>query len=179
MEKKSINYLALSVLGGFILLWIAANSGIGFQDLKQVDKSTIGVLAFVCMMILIVVGVPIGFAMLMTSAVGFFIVGRSNFAESQFSLTFVDQGTAFVFVAVPLYFLMGQIVQRTNIAYDLYECVYRWFGRLPGGLAISSVIACGGFGAVSGGSVTVVATMGHIFIPSICKYNYDDALSIM
>jgi len=177
MEKKSINYLALSVLGGFILLWIAANSGIGFQDLKQVDKSTIGVLAFVCMMVLIVVGVPIGFAMLMTSAVGFFIVGRSNFAESQFSLTFVDQGTAFVFVAVPLYFFMGQIVQRTNIAYDLYECVYRWFGRLPGGLAISSVIACGGFGAVSGGSVTAVATMGPMCIPAMRKYNYDDALA--
>ena len=103
-------------------------------------------------------GVPIGFAMLATAVAGFFIVGRSNFAETQFSITFIEQGTSFVFVAVPLYFMMGQIVQRTNIAADLYECVYRWLGRLPGGLAISSVVACGGFGAVSGGSVTAVAT---------------------
>ena len=116
------------------------------------DPTTVGLLAFVGMMVLIVVGVPIGFAMLATASVGFFIVGRPNFAETQLSLTFIEQGTSFVFVAVPLYFLMGQLVQRTNIATDLYECIYRWLGRLPGGLAISSVVACAGFGAGSGGS---------------------------
>jgi tripartite ATP-independent transporter DctM subunit len=72
---------------------------------------------------------------------------------------------------------MGQLVQRTNIAYDLYECIYRWLGRLPGGLAISSVVACAGFGAVSGGSVTAVATMGPMCIPAMRRYNYDDALA--
>jgi tripartite ATP-independent transporter DctM subunit len=78
---------------------------------------------------------------------------------------------------VPLYFMMGQLVQRTNIAYDLYEAVYRWLGRLPGGLAISSVVACAGFGAVSGGSVTAVATMAPMCIPAMRRYNYDDALA--
>ena len=141
------------------------------------DPSTVGLLAFVGMMILIVMGVPIGFAMLTTAVVGFFIVGRPNFAETQLSITFFDQGTSFVFVAVPLYFMMGQLVQRTNIAYDLYEAVYRWLGRLPGGLAISSVVACAGFGAVSGGSVTAVATMAPMCIPAMRRYNYDDALA--
>ena len=122
------------------------------------DPSVVGLLAFGGMMVLIVVGVPIGFAMLTTAVIGFFIVGRPTFAETQLSITFFDQGTSFVFVAVPLYFMMGQLVQRTNIAFDLYEAVYRWLGRLPGGLAISSVVACAGFGAVSGGSVTAVAT---------------------
>ncbi len=177
MNAKSINMVALGVLIAFAALFVAANSGIGFENLKQVDKGLIGILSFVAMLGLIVVGVPIGFAMLMTASVGYFIVGRSNFAESQLSLTFADQGTAFVFVAVPLYFLMGQIVQRTNIAFDLYECIYRWLGRLPGGLAISSVVACGGFGAVSGGSVTAVATMGPMCIPAMRRYNYDDALA--
>ena len=102
------------------------------------DPSTVGLLAFVGMMILIVMGVPIGFAMITTSVVGYMSIAPSNFAETQLSITFFDQGTSFVFVAVPLYFMMGQLVQRTNIAYDLYEAVYRWLGRLPGGLAISS-----------------------------------------
>jgi C4-dicarboxylate transporter, DctM subunit len=141
------------------------------------DPTTVGLLAFVGMMVLIVVGVPIGFAMLATASAGFFIVGRPNFAETQLSLTFIDQGTSFVFVAVPLYFLMGQLVQRTNIATDLYECIYRWLGRLPGGLAISSVVACAGFGAVSGGSVTAVATMAPMCIPAMRRYRYDDALA--
>jgi C4-dicarboxylate transporter DctM subunit len=141
------------------------------------DPSIIGLLGFAGMMVLIVMGVPIGFAMLTTAAVGFFAVGESNFAETQLSITFFDQGTSFVFVAVPLYFMMGQLVQRTNIAFDLYECVYRWLGRLPGGLAISSVVACAGFGAVSGGSVTAVATMAPMCIPAMRRYNYDDALA--
>ncbi|MFT5180259.1 MAG: C4-dicarboxylate transporter DctM subunit [Alphaproteobacteria bacterium] len=141
------------------------------------DPSIVGLLGFAGMMVLIVMGVPIGFAMLTTAAVGFFAVGESNFAETQLSITFFDQGTSFVFVAVPLYFMMGQLVQRTNIAFDLYECVYRWLGRLPGGLAISSVVACAGFGAVSGGSVTAVATMGPMCIPAMRRYNYDDALA--
>ena len=141
------------------------------------DPSIIGILAFAGMMMLIVMGVPIGFAMLTTAVVGYFIIGRPNFAETQLSITFFDQGTSFVFVAVPLYFMMGQLVQRTNIAYDLYECVYRWLGRLPGGLAISSVVACAGFGAVSGGSVTAVATMAPMCIPAMRRYNYDDALA--
>lgn len=141
------------------------------------DPSTVGILSFGGMMLLIVIGVPIAFSMLMTAAVGFYIVGRPGFAETQLSLTFIEQGTAFAFVAVPLYFLMGQLVQRTNIATDLYECIYRWLGRLPGGLAISSVVACAGFGAVSGGSVTAVATMGPMCIPAMRRYNYDDALA--
>ena len=141
------------------------------------DPSFVGILAFAGMMVLIVMGVPIGFAMLTTAVVGYFIIGRPNFAETQLSITFFDQGTSFVFVAVPLYFMMGQLVQRTNIAYDLYECVYRWLGRLPGGLAISSVVACAGFGAVSGGSVTAVATMAPMCIPAMRRYNYDDALA--
>jgi len=141
------------------------------------DPSLVGLLAFGGMMVLIVMGVPIGFAMLTTAVVGFFIVGENNFAETQLSITFFDQGTSFVFVAVPLYFMMGQLVQRTNIAYDLYEAVYRWLGRLPGGLAISSVVACAGFGAVSGGSVTAVATMAPMCIPAMRRYNYDDALA--
>jgi C4-dicarboxylate transporter DctM subunit len=170
----------LPAAGLFIILLVvfaALPATIGIDALKAVDPNIIGVLAFVGMLLLIVVGVPIGFAMLATAAVGFFIVGRPNFAETQLAVTFVDQGTSFVFVAVPLYFLMGQLVQRTNIAYDLYECVYRWLGRLPGGLAISSVVACGGFGAVSGGSVTAVATMGPMCIPAMRRYNYDDALA--
>ncbi len=101
------------------------------------EPNLIGLLGFVGMLGLIVLGVPIAFAMLVTACVGLFAVGGPNHAETQIAITFTDVGANFVMVAVPLYFMMGQIVQRTNIAYDLYECVYRWLGRLPGDLAIS------------------------------------------
>src|SRR3546814_7424418 len=65
----------------------------------------------------------------------------------------------------------------SRIAEDLYDCVYKWLGRMPGGLAISSVVACSGFAAVSGGSVTAVATMGPMCMPNMRRYGYDDALA--
>ncbi len=130
------------------------------------------------MMILIILGVPIAFSMLATAAGGLYIIPRPvHYAADQISSTFWDQATNFVFIAVPMYFLMGQLVYRTNIAADLYDCVYRWLGRLPGGLAITSVVACAGFGAVSGGSVTAVATMGPMCMPAMRRYNYDDSLA--
>ncbi|MBO6781897.1 MAG: TRAP transporter large permease [Alphaproteobacteria bacterium] len=177
MNAKAINLPALGLLVVLIAAGLIFNATDALGALKSLDKGAVGLVAFAAMMLLIVVGVPIGFAMLGTAVAGFFIVGRANFAETQLSITFIEQGTSFVFVAVPLYFMMGQLVQRTNIAYDLYECVYRWLGRLPGGLAISSVVACGGFGAVSGGSVTAVATMGPMCIPAMRRYNYDDSLA--
>ncbi|MEM9196877.1 MAG: TRAP transporter large permease [Pseudomonadota bacterium] len=141
------------------------------------DPITVGALAFLFLMALILIGIPIGFAMLTTASLGYMVVGRPSFAETQLSLTFVNQGQNFILVAVPLYFLMGQLVQRTNIAQDLYECVYRWLGRLPGGIAISTVVACAGFGAVSGGAVTAIATIGPMAIPAMRRYKYDDALA--
>ena len=141
------------------------------------DPQTIGLIAFSFMMLLIVIGVPIAFSMLGTAALGLFIVGGPIHAETQISLTFIEQGANFVIVAIPLYFLMGQLVFRTEIAADLYDCVYKWLGRLPGGLAITSVVACAGFGAVSGGSVTAVATMGPMCMPAMRRYGYDDGLA--
>ena len=140
-------------------------------------STAVGYLAFGGMLLLIFAGMPLAFAMLTAAAVGYYIIGHLGYAEAQLSLTFIDQGTDFAFVAVPLYFMMGQLVQRTNIGADLYECIYRWLGRLPGGLAISSVVACAGFGAVSGGSVTAIATIGPMCIPAMRRYKYDDALA--
>ena len=141
------------------------------------DPTTIGLLSFGVMMFLIILGVPIAFSMLATAAGGLYIIQGLSYATNQISSTFWDQATNFVFIAVPMYFLMGQLVYRTNIAGDLYDCVYKWLGRLPGGLAITSVVACAGFGAVSGGSVTAVATMGPMCMPAMRRYNYDDSLA--
>lgn len=135
----------------------------------MIDPQIVGLLGFGFMMVLIVAGIPIAFAMLTVSAIGMFIVGGPTHAETQLSITFVEQGTNFILIAIPLYLLMGQIVFRTNIAADLYDCIYKWLGRLPGGLAIASVFSCAGFGAVSGGSITAVATMGPMCMPAMKK----------
>ena len=142
------------------------------------DSVTLGIAAFAVMLAMIAVGIPIAFAMLGTAVGGFIILrGSVDQAMIQLGLTFTDQGMNFFLVAVPLYFLMGQLVYRTDIASDLYDAIYKWLGWLRGGLAITSVVACAGFGAVSGGSVTAVATMGPMCMPAMRRYKYDDSLA--
>jgi tripartite ATP-independent transporter DctM subunit len=136
----------------------------------------IGVIFLAGMLLLIVAGVPIAFAMLASATVGFFVIGGSLHAETQLVLNIWDRGTSFVLTAIPLYLLMGQLFFTTGLATDLYDCVYKWFGRLPGGLAITSVVAAAGFGAVSSGGSTAVATLGPMCIPAMREYRYSNRL---
>jgi tripartite ATP-independent transporter DctM subunit len=72
---------------------------------------------------------------------------------------------------------MGQLVFHTGLATDLYDGIRKWVGRVPGGMAITSVLACGAFGAVTGSSIATVATMGAIVMPEMRRYKYDARLA--
>ncbi|MGE0253642.1 MAG: TRAP transporter large permease [Alphaproteobacteria bacterium] len=141
------------------------------------DLAWLGLAFLGGMLVLIALGVPIAFSMLITGILGMLTVGTINQAQGQLILNVWDRGTSFVLTTIPLYILMGQLVYRTRIASDLYDAVYRWLGWLPGGLAITSVVACAGFGAVSGGSATAVATLGPMCMPEMRKYNYSNKLA--
>jgi tripartite ATP-independent transporter DctM subunit len=86
-------------------------------------------------------------------------------------------GTNFLLIAVPLFVFVGQLAFHTRIAADLYDCVYKWFGRLPGGIAVTATIASAAFGAVTGSSVAAVATMGAMVMPEMRRYGYDNRLA--
>ncbi|AKH98919.1 TRAP transporter, DctM subunit [Hoeflea sp. IMCC20628] len=141
------------------------------------EPLTIGLIAMAGMLLLIMLGIPISFALLAVGAIGMFIVSSSMYAETQLLLNLMEQGTNFSLLAIPLYLLMGQLVYRTGLAGDLYSGIYRWIGRLPGGLAVASILAAAGFGAVSGGSATAVATLGPMCMPEMRKFNYHGGMS--
>ena len=129
------------------------------------------------MIILIFMGVPISFALGITGVIGlFFLIGPTG-ARMQIMLVAWDNTTKFTMVAFPLFILMGQLVFQLGIANDLYVTVTRWFGHLPGGLAIASVFGCAGFGAVTGSSMASVAAMGTIVMPQLKKYHLKAQMS--
>jgi C4-dicarboxylate transporter DctM subunit len=83
-----------------------------------------------------------------------------------------SNGTAFSFVAVPLFIFMSAILLHSGIGRALYTAVAHWTGFLPGGLAVASVLACAIFAAVSGSSVATSATIGMIAIPEMERRGY-------
>ena len=78
---------------------------------------------------------------------------------------------------LPLFILMGIVAARAGFANALYQAAFAFVGHRKGGLAISSIIACGGFGAVCGSSLATVATMSNVAVPSMLRYGYSPQLA--
>lgn len=141
------------------------------------DPFTLGILALVAAVVLIALGVPLAFAIGSVAIVGniiFFDIDRS--AIQLYNSVF-GKGTDFLLASVPLFIFMGQLVAVGNIGRDLYDCVYKWFGRVPGGLAVTSVVTSAGFGAVTGVSAAAVATVATLSMPEMKRYNYNMRLA--
>jgi len=142
-----------------------------------VEVTTIGLLGVGFLILLLAMGVPIAFAMAAVGLGGIWILEGPSAAMAHVTLVSWSEGQSFVLVTIPLFVLMGQLVFYTGLASDLYSTVHKWIGRVPGGIAITSVLACGGFGAVTGSSIATVATMGSVVMPEMRRYNYDVSLA--
>ncbi len=79
----------------------------------------------------------------------------------------------FVFVAVPLFLLMGEILLRAGLSERLYRALNVWLAPLPGGLLHTNIISCGVFSAISGSSVATAATMGSVALPYFANTRYN------
>lgn len=84
----------------------------------------------------------------------------------------------FTLVAIPLFIFMAMILERSDVARDLYQMMYLWFGRVAGGLAIGTVVICAIFSAMCGISGAAVVSMGTIALPSMLSRNYDRELAL-
>jgi tripartite ATP-independent transporter DctM subunit len=137
----------------------------------------IGVIGLAVFILLMFLRVPIAFTFALVGGIGTIILvsyqaGITNFAVIPFSWA-----TAYSFSCLPMFVLMGFVVAESGMASDLYSAAYKWLGRLPGGLAIASLIACAFFSALSGTAIAAAATIGSICYPEMRKYRYDPALA--
>jgi tripartite ATP-independent transporter DctM subunit len=78
---------------------------------------------------------------------------------------------------IPLFLMMGVFSARCGLSADLFGAAQAIVGRFRGGLAIATVTACAGFGAICGSSLATVATIGRVALPEMRRAGYDDRLS--
>jgi tripartite ATP-independent transporter DctM subunit len=78
---------------------------------------------------------------------------------------------------IPLFVLMGAFIHRAELSSELYDAANAFVGHRRGGLAMGTIVACGGFAAVCGSSVATAATMSRVAMPSMRRYRYADSLS--
>ena len=125
--------------------------------------------------ILLLIGVPVGFALTGVAMLGTICSWGVGALYQIVSTTYSDS-TSFILIAIPLFILMANFLERSGLADDLYQIIYMWSGRLRGGLAIGTVIICAIFGAMSGVGSVATVTMGLIALPAMFKRGYDKSL---
>jgi tripartite ATP-independent transporter DctM subunit len=134
-------------------------------------------LLFSALILSLIVGIPISFCMGGVAAL--FILFCFN-PSSLSMITSVAYGVMdnFVLTAIPLFVLMGAILQRSGVAEDAYSALYNWIGTIKGGLAVATVLVCTIFAACTGISGAATVAMGVIALPSMLKRGYDKLISI-
>ncbi|MDW3204751.1 MAG: TRAP transporter large permease [Alphaproteobacteria bacterium] len=152
------------------------------------DPSLIGLFAFLAVLLLLAVRVPIAFALAGVAAVasfcifafrtGTFMPERAFKATTSmvFSNSF-DLIHSYDLSMIPLFVALGHIAYRSGITTDIYYAARVWLSRLPGGVAMASVVGCGGFSAITGSSVACASTMGRICTPEMLRMGYDPRLA--
>lgn len=138
---------------------------------------TIGFVGCLFLILFITAGVPLAFGIGLVAIVGnSILVGFGQTGIQIYQITF-QTTTEFVMTSIPLFIFMGQLVSEGRLGKDLYECVYKWLGRIPGGLAVTSVVSCASFGALTGISSAGISTMGPIAMREMRRYGYQEGLA--
>lgn len=135
----------------------------------------ITLIVFVTLFIFLALGVPVGFALGAVTII-FTIIFWGPKGLSNIPLVVHNQMSP-VLLAIPLFLLMANVLERSGIADALYEAIYRWTSAIPGGLAIGTVLICAVYGAMSGVSGAATVSMGIVAIPSMRKRNYSKHLA--
>ena len=117
------------------------------------------IIGLVLVMVMIALGLPIAFSM---AAIGFigltFIIG-TDASLAMIGQVFFDNGMNYTLSILPLFLLMGNFVVKAGLADELYSAANAWLRHKKGGLAMATIIACGGFSSVCGSSLATTATM--------------------
>ena len=141
------------------------------------DPVIVGVLGTLGVFLLIFLGMPIAFAMMLVGFVGLSVLASVDAALPVAASTMWHVASFYPYTVIPLFVIMGGFAGSSGITKELYAAFEKWTRRLPGGLAIATIGACGGFAAVSGSSVATAATMGTVALPEMERFKYDKRLA--
>lgn len=135
----------------------------------------VGAIAVSALLALIIVGVPIGYALGLVGAFTAIVLLDAPLVEPVSIGFHALQGTTLV--AIPLFILMSEIMIHARINQDLFSVLEAWLGRLPGGIGVVAIATFGAFAALTGSSVATAMAIGSLTIPEMIRRGYSPRLS--
>ena len=136
----------------------------------------IGIVMFVVALLMLMLGFPVAFTFAGVALVfGVWAEGMELFAFMPYRIQSIMENT--ILMAIPLFIFMGVVLQKTRLAEQLLESMAQLFGRVSGGIAISTILVGALLAASTGVVGASVVAMGLISLPCMLKYNYDKQLA--
>jgi len=138
-----------------------------------------GLVGLAAMILLAFLRLPIALSMGVVGIVGYAYMRDWNFtiAFAVAQTKIYETGRNYTLSVVPLFILMGNFVTRAGMSQELFRAAYAFIGHLKGGLAMATILACAGFGAICGSSIATAATFAKVAYPSMKRFGYKDTLA--
>ncbi|MEX0923680.1 MAG: TRAP transporter large permease [Rhodovibrionaceae bacterium] len=153
------------------------------------EPAIIGYVGLGVLLAFLLLRIPIAVAMGVVGTVGMFLIYAWRpylglVPEAGYGPTFSLLATtpynflnSYPLSAVPLFIFIGVLAYHARFTTDVYDAARLWLAKLPGGVAMASIVGCGGFSAISGSSLACAAAMGRIAIPEMLKQGYSKSLA--
>jgi TRAP-type mannitol/chloroaromatic compound transport system permease large subunit len=133
-----------------------------------VNELQIGGLILTVTLVVLFSGLPIAWG-LIAVAVGFLLLFKGPAALANVPILMMDELASFALLTIPLFVLLGAAIGSSAAGKDIYESLHRWLDRVPGGLVIANIVACGLFSAICGSSPATAAAIGKAGVPEMMK----------
>lgn len=142
------------------------------------QHTLVAITGFVAMLAMMLIRVPIGVCLGLVGIGGFAWLNGWWPALGLLVHSPIRTVTDFNFSVIPMFILMGVIVSRSGMSRELFRAAAAWLGHLPGGMAMATVFACGGFAAINGSAIATAATMTSVALPEMRRFGYSPGLSM-
>lgn len=140
------------------------------------SPNTVAVIGIVFLIVIFLLRMPVSYAMGLVGLVGFAVASSWDGALRIVAKDLWATFSSYSLSVSPMFVLMGTVAFYSGVSGRLFDAANKWLGRLPGGLALATIAACAGFGAMCGSTTAGAAAMGKVTLPEMKRYGYDDAL---
>ncbi len=137
----------------------------------------LGVVGIVALLLVMLTGMPIALVFALLGFLGVSYVIGIHPALNMLALDVWEVFSSYTLIVIPLFVLMGMLAFQTGISQRLYEAGHVLFGKVRGGLAMGTVLACAAFSACCGSSPATAATVGAVSLREMRRYKYADSLA--
>ncbi len=137
-----------------------------------------GILVVVLSIVLLLMGIPVGIAMMGAALLGLWAISGGRVVVSTMKAVAFGATSSWSYSVIPMFILMGMILWKSGLTASAFETARRWLGWLPGGLAVATNFAGAALAASSGSTIGITYALGRVSIPEMLKSGYHPRLAV-